>query len=148
MAANVETMFSIRNKPWHGLGRVVTEAPTSREALKLAGLDWNVVQEPIYTGLADCGLPNIRWHDLRSTYSTLLLKENFNPKAVSLLLGHASEVITIDVYGENRNIIADGIPEIEEYMREVLPDLEQEKLFQQELLDIVVDVSEYLSPSA
>ena len=33
-------------------------------------------------------------------------------------------------------------------MKEVLPDLEQEKLFQQELLNIVVDVSEYLSPSA
>ena len=44
--------------------------------------------------------------------------------------------------------IADGIPEREEYMKEVLPDLEQEKLFQQELLEIVVDVSEYLLPSA
>ena len=50
MAANVETMFSVREKPWHGLGKVVMEAPTSAEALKLAGLDWNVVQEPIYTG--------------------------------------------------------------------------------------------------
>ena len=25
------------------------EAPTSKDALRLAGLDWNVVQEPIYT---------------------------------------------------------------------------------------------------
>lgn len=49
MAANVETMFSVREKPWHGLGKIVTEAPTSAEALHLAGLDWNVVQEPIYT---------------------------------------------------------------------------------------------------
>lgn len=49
MAANVETMFSVREKPWHGLGKVVMEAPTSAEALHLAGLDWNVVQEPIYT---------------------------------------------------------------------------------------------------
>ena len=51
MAANVETMFSVREKPWHGLGRIVAEAPTSKEALKLAGLDWKVVQEPIYTEL-------------------------------------------------------------------------------------------------
>ena len=51
MAANVETMFSVREKPWHGLGRIVAEAPTSKDALKLAGLDWKVVQEPIYTGL-------------------------------------------------------------------------------------------------
>ena len=25
------------------------EATTSKDALKLAGLDWNVIQEPIYT---------------------------------------------------------------------------------------------------
>ena len=49
MAALVETMYSTREKPWHGLGVVVKEAPTSEEALRLAGLDWNVVQEPIYT---------------------------------------------------------------------------------------------------
>lgn len=49
MAANVETMFSVREKPWHGLGTVVSDAPTSAEALRLAGLDWTVVQEPIYT---------------------------------------------------------------------------------------------------
>lgn len=49
MAANVETMFSVREKPWHGLGKIVMEAPTSAEALHLAGLDWNVVQKPIYT---------------------------------------------------------------------------------------------------
>ncbi len=29
------------------------EAPTSADALRLAGLDWNVVQEPIYTGFND-----------------------------------------------------------------------------------------------
>lgn len=49
MAALVETMYSTREKPWHGLGTVVREAPASEEALRLAGLDWKVVQEPIYT---------------------------------------------------------------------------------------------------
>ncbi len=49
MAANVETMFSVREKPWHGLGIIVKEAPTSADAIRLAGLDWSVVQEPIYT---------------------------------------------------------------------------------------------------
>ena len=49
MSANVETMFSTREKPWHGLGTIVMEAPTSEEALKLAGLDWNVVQKDVYT---------------------------------------------------------------------------------------------------
>ena len=50
MAANVESMFYVRTAPWHGLGTRVIEAPASKDALKLAGLDWQVVQEPIYTG--------------------------------------------------------------------------------------------------
>ena len=60
-------------------------------------------------------------------------------------MGHAKEIITIDTYEDNKNIMADGIPEIEEYMNKVLPNPEQEQLFQQELLEIVVDVSEYIS---
>lgn len=49
MSANVETMFYTRTKPWHGLGTMVMEAPTSKQALELAGLDWRVVQKPIET---------------------------------------------------------------------------------------------------
>ena len=49
MAANVETMFSTREVPWHGLGRIVSEAPASKEALELAGLDWEVIQKDIIT---------------------------------------------------------------------------------------------------
>lgn len=49
MAANVETMFYTREKPWHGLGTMVETAPTSKEALILAGLNWQVVQQPIMT---------------------------------------------------------------------------------------------------
>lgn len=48
MAANVENMFYVRETPWHGLGIRVEEAPTSEEALRLAGLDWNVVSTPVY----------------------------------------------------------------------------------------------------
>ena len=49
MAANVETMFYTREKPWHGLGTMVAEAPKSKDALRLAGLNWKVLQEPVYT---------------------------------------------------------------------------------------------------
>ena len=49
MAANVESMFYVRETPWHGLGTRVNEAPASKEALTAAGLDWSVLQEPIYT---------------------------------------------------------------------------------------------------
>ena len=49
MSAEVETMFYTRVAPWHGLGTCVENAPGSQEALKVAGLDWKVVQKPIFT---------------------------------------------------------------------------------------------------
>ena len=50
MPANVESMFYVRETPWHGLGAKVMEAPDSEGALIAAGLNWNVIQEPIFTG--------------------------------------------------------------------------------------------------
>lgn len=47
MAALVETMMYTREKPWHGLGTRVEDAPTSADALRLAGLDWTVEQKDI-----------------------------------------------------------------------------------------------------
>lgn len=49
MSAEVETMFYVRETPWHGLGTRVEEALSSGEALIAAGLDWNVIQKKICT---------------------------------------------------------------------------------------------------
>ncbi len=50
MSAEVETMMFVgRERPWHGLGTMVEEAPDSREALIAVGLDWDVVQRPVFT---------------------------------------------------------------------------------------------------
>ena len=49
MSADVETMFYVRETPWHGLGVKVEKALSSRKALEIAGLNWNVIQKPIYT---------------------------------------------------------------------------------------------------
>lgn len=49
MPANVETMFYVRETPWHGLGTRVMDAPTSADALTLARLDWRVIQKAIAT---------------------------------------------------------------------------------------------------
>ena len=48
MSANVETMFYVREKPWHGLGTRVEDAPTSKDALYLAGLDWRIEGRPVF----------------------------------------------------------------------------------------------------
>lgn len=50
MAADIESLFYVRETPWHGLGTKVMEAPTSTDALRLAGLDWKVMQEPVFIG--------------------------------------------------------------------------------------------------
>ena len=50
----------------------------------------------------------------------------------------------MDVYADNRGIIADGVPEIEAYMKEVLPNMEEKESFKKELLEIGRDVTEFL----
>lgn len=58
MSHELESMFYVagktaeereRNKPWHGLGTPVEEALTSAEALKIAGLDWEVNPKKLFT---------------------------------------------------------------------------------------------------
>ncbi len=48
--------------------------------------------------LKRCGLPEIRFHDLRHTSATLLLSKNVHPKIVQTMLGHATVGFTLDVY--------------------------------------------------
>ncbi|GAI62264.1 unnamed protein product, partial [marine sediment metagenome] len=43
-------------------------------------------------------LPHIRFHDLRHTHATLMLKQGVHPKIVSERLGHSSVAITMDTY--------------------------------------------------
>lgn len=68
MSANVESMFSVRVTPWHGLGTIVANAPTSEDAITLAGLDWEVLQQKVYTeyGLRiDGSFANVRSSDMK-----------------------------------------------------------------------------------
>ncbi len=94
--------------------------------------------------LADNGLPNIRWHDLRSTFCTILLKNDFNPKAVSKLMGHAKELITMDVYGDNKGIIADCVDELKPFIDEVMPDMETDGTLVTEEIDVVIAADSFL----
>ena len=92
MAANVESMFSVREKPWHytqnpEVTKLIQEAPTSKDALHLAGLDWNVVSAPVYqeNGLLIPGYKaNVRGKDnsvlgiVSSRYRVVQNKEAFS----------------------------------------------------------------------
>jgi integrase len=49
--------------------------------------------------LKRAGLPeSFRFHDLRHTCATLLLRQGVNPKFVQELLGHADVTLTLNVY--------------------------------------------------
>lgn len=43
------SFFSVKEKAWHGLGQIVTDYPTSEEAIRFAGLDYDVVKSPLFT---------------------------------------------------------------------------------------------------
>jgi phage/plasmid-like protein (TIGR03299 family) len=40
------SFFSVKEKAWHGLGQIVEDYPTSKEALQFAGLDFDVCKRP------------------------------------------------------------------------------------------------------
>jgi len=61
-------------------------------------LDPGTVTHTFTKALIRAGLPHIRFHDLRHTHATLMLKQGIHPKIVSERLGHASIAITLDTY--------------------------------------------------
>ena len=75
----------------------------------------------------------------------MLLKNDFNPKAVSKLMGHAKELITMDVYGDNRGILADCVDERQPFIEEVLSNAEQDNVLVTESMDVVINAKSYLS---
>lgn len=76
-AAGRARIVSLRVAPWHGLGTVVQESMSDDDILRLAGLDWDVIAEPLYAQVATSdGLANqeVRSHRVlrRSTDAALL----------------------------------------------------------------------------
>ena len=48
MSANVESMFSVRQMPWHQEGTVLQDYPATGRRPTLAGLDWDPVTTEVY----------------------------------------------------------------------------------------------------
>lgn len=61
---NVESMMYAGATPWHNFGTACKEAPSARDALRLAGLDWTVKPTELHYGagnrLADGFVANVR----------------------------------------------------------------------------------------
>lgn len=58
----------------------------------------NRFQKLFKRALKNCGLPDMRIHDLRHSYATLMLENNISPKIVCDILGHSSVDVTLDIY--------------------------------------------------
>ena len=71
------SFFSIKEKAWHNLGQIITDYPTSAEAIKFAGLNYSVEKRPLFTydnenqsGNLDLIIPEIEVPDHYATIRT------------------------------------------------------------------------------
>jgi integrase len=70
----------------------------------------NLVYRSFKPLLRRAGLKEIRFHDLRHTFATLMLEQRENPKVVQEILGHSQISLTLDTYSH------------------VLPDIQEEAI--------------------
>jgi integrase len=59
----------------------------------------NLVRREFKPALRRAKLPEVRFHDLRHSFASLLIAQGEHPKLISEQLGHASTKITLDRYG-------------------------------------------------
>ena len=63
-------------------------------------LEQNNFRKRVFTGLlAKAGLRQVRFHDLRHTFASLLLQQGESPTYVKEQMGHHSIQVTVDIYG-------------------------------------------------
>ena len=106
MSHNVESMFSVREVPWHGLGTIIQEAPNSEAALKLAGLDWSVKQVPVlYEGQETGHQFNVRESDNRVLG---VVGGRYKPVQNAEAFAFTDELVGGDVRYETAGSLADG----------------------------------------
>ena len=96
--------------------------------------------------LKSLDLPDIHFHQLRNTYATILLKNSFNSKGVSHLLGHAKEIISVDIYGDTQEIIEDCLDVLEPFIEEVIPKERKDQYYDySEVIEIDLILEEYFN---
>lgn len=83
-------------------------------------------------------LPNLSWHKLRTTYTTILAKNDFSIKAIAVLLGHSSEIITFENYTDKNEIIQDCLTELEPFIDSVIPKNKEKSII--DCTDIQTDI--------
>ena len=73
MSHEIETMFSVREKPWHALGTVLEDYPGREAAMHFAGHDWAIMECPVMAGVGEDG-ETVELPD----HKALIRNDNFN----------------------------------------------------------------------
>jgi integrase len=62
-----------------------------------------LLRNGFYPALRRAKLRQVRFHDLRHTFASLLIAANVHPKRIQALMGHSTIRVTMDVYGHLMN---------------------------------------------
>lgn len=105
------SFFSVQQKPWHGLGKIVQDYPTSKEAIEHAGLDYSVIKSPLFTkqegfSITDDGIAHSENNiSVPNYYATMRTDNN----AVLGVVGKDYEVVqNTDAFGFFDAIVGGG----------------------------------------
>lgn len=127
------SFFTVKEKPWHGLGQVVQKAPTAAEAIKLAGIDYTVELREVKTQhgviIPNCFAPvradtNVPFGVVGSLYNVLQNREAFTffdaivgeGAAIYETAGALGEGETVFITAKLPEIIRVGKDEIDQYL--------------------------------
>jgi phage/plasmid-like protein (TIGR03299 family) len=105
MAHAFDSGLFVKESAWHGLGNVVETAPQSTaEALKLAGMDWQVQEQPLVTFGAE-GIP-------QSVEGWKALKRSDNGQVLHVARENYTVVQNSEAFSFFDEILADGSCEL------------------------------------
>jgi phage/plasmid-like protein (TIGR03299 family) len=100
MPANVESMFSVRQMPWHREGEILDDYPgTWAEARVLAGLDWDPVTSDVYT------VASYRRNDLSPVYEPVEGWKAICRSDTGAVLSVNKDTYTVISHGEMGEIV-------------------------------------------
>ncbi|SDE18644.1 DUF932 domain-containing protein [Pedobacter soli] len=90
------SFFTVKEKAWHGLGKVVEEYPTSAEAIQYAALNYTVEKRPLFT------LGNINF-DLLNAYANPIEPQLAVPNYYATIRTDTEEIL--GVVGKDYQIV-------------------------------------------
>ena len=87
-----------REQLYHQLGKTITPDDLVFANVEGKPLDPSFLSHTFGKIVKRAGLKDVRFHDLRHTFASLMLLNGVSPKVISEALGHSSVAFTMDVY--------------------------------------------------